>query len=374
MVKKGKGSGGRKIDGPLPSVAALEPDTLGYFSGQYVQYLRERNYSARTAHDRATHLRRFVVWCETRGVLYPHEVTRPMLEGYQRSLFYHRRPDGTPLTFRSQAQRLVCVRNLFKWLVRRGVLVANPASELELPRLPKVIPHVVLTRHEVEAILRLPDVNDPVGLRDRAMLEVLYATAIRRAELVALKVYDVDVQRGTLLVREGKGKKDRMVPLGERAGLWVEKYVHEGRPELLHGHDEGVLFLSNHGESISLMRASQIVRDWVRAAELGKTGACHLFRHTAATLMLENGADIRFIQALLGHAKLETTSVYTQVSIHKLKELHARTHPGAQLAPVRSDVVREDAASNEVDTRVELISLLAAESEDERGELGEGAD
>jgi integrase/recombinase XerD len=186
-------------------------------------------------------------------------------------------------------------------------------------------------------------------------------------------VYDVDVQRGTLLVREGKGKKDRVVPLGERAGMWVAKYVHEGRPELVHGHDEGVLFLSAQGEAISLMRASQIVRGWVRAAELGKTGACHLFRHTAATLMLENGADIRLIQALLGHAKLETTSVYTQVSIHLLKEVHARTHPGAQLAPARA-AGREDVASDEVGTRGELISLLAAEDEDERGELGEGDD
>lgn len=345
MAKRPHKQGGRKIDGPEPSAAALGKDTLGYFAGEYVQWIRERNYSERTAHDRTTHLRRFVVWCEARGLLYPAEIGRPVLERYQRTLFFHRREDGRALTFRSQAQRLVCVRNLFKWLVRRGVLNANPASELELPRLPKVVPHVVLTREEAEAILRLPDIADPVGLRDRAMLELLYASAIRRAELVALRVYDVDLGRGTLLVREGKGKKDRVVPLGERAALWVDKYVHDARPELVTGRDDGVLFLSTYGEAISLMRASQIVRAWVMAAKLGKTGSCHLFRHTAATLMLEGGADIRFIQALLGHAKLETTSVYTQVSIHKLKEVHALTHPGARLVPLQALQQAQEAPS-----------------------------
>jgi len=168
------------------------------------------------------------------------------------------------------------------------------------------------------------------------MMEVFYSTAIRRAELVNLRIYDVDRDRGTLMVREGKGRRDRVAPLGERALLWVDKYLGESRPELVAAIDDGALFLSSMGEALSLDHVSILVRQYVDRADLGKRGACHLFRHTAATLMLENGADIRFIQQLLGHAKLDTTAIYTQVSIHKLKEVHALTHPGARLARVRS--------------------------------------
>lgn len=203
------------------------------------------------------------------------------------------------------------------------------------------------------------------------MMEVLYSTGIRRAELVALRVFDVDAQRGTVMVREGKGRKDRVVPIGERALGRVEKYLADSRRELVLGTDEGWLFLTSHGDAMTLVSASQIVQGYVRQANLGKTGACHLFRHTAATLMLENGADIRYIQALLGHARLDTTQLYTQVSIHKLKQVHALTHPGAALAPKRQGV-REDAVEEPERGREELFSLLAAESEDERGELGEG--
>jgi integrase/recombinase XerD len=191
----------------------------------------------------------------------------------------------------------------------------------------------VLTALEAEAVLRIPDVDDVLGLRDRAMLEVLYSTAVRRAELVSLRIYDLDRARGTLMVREGKGKRDRVVPMGERALLWVDKYLGESRPELVAAIDDGALFLANTGEALSLDHVSMLVRQYVDRADLGKRGACHLFRHTAATLMLENGADIRFIQQLLGHAKLDTTAIYTQVSIHKLKEVHALTHPGARLSP-----------------------------------------
>jgi integrase/recombinase XerD len=246
----------------------------------------------------------------------------------------------------------------FKWLARQHVIALSPASELELPKVVKQLPRTVLTALEAEAVIRLPDINDVLGLRDRAILEVLYSTAIRRAELVHLRVFDVDRHRGTLMVREGKGKRDRVTPLGERALLWVEKYLVESRPELVAAIDDGTLFLTNTGEPISLMWASQVVRRYVEQANLGKLGACHLFRHTAATLMLENGADIRFIQQYLGHAKLDTTAIYTQVSIHKLKEVHALTHPGARLG--RAQSMDGNQARGETDT---LSFPLAAQSD-----------
>ena len=140
--------------------------------------------------------------------------------------------------------------------------------------------------------------------------------------------YDLDVERGTIIVRQGKGKKDRMIPIGERALAWIERYLVEVRPGLLIGDKSGdTLFLNNLGEPFSPNRMTQLVREYVLAADIGKRGSCHLFRHTMATLMLENGADIRYIQAMLGHVKLETTQIYTQVSIRKLKEIHTATHP-----------------------------------------------
>ena len=156
-------------------------------------------------------------------------------------------------------------------------------------------------------------------------------------EIANLKLHDLDSDRGTLMVRKGKGKNDRMIPIGERAILWVEKYVEAVRPSLIGLVDDGTLFLTNLNEPFTPNRLTQLVRDYVKASEIGKQGACHLFRHTCATLMHENGADIRFIQQLLGHADLSTTQIYTQVAIRKLKEIHTTTHS----AKVGNTVLKE---------------------------------
>jgi integrase/recombinase XerD len=162
-------------------------------------------------------------------------------------------------------------------------------------------------------------------------LETLYSTGIRRMEVINLRVLDLDAERGTLMVRQGKGRKDRTVPIGERAAAWIERYRIEARPQLVMPPDEGVLFLTQEGEELSPARLTQLARDYVAKADIGKTGACHLFRHTCATLMLEGGADIRYIQEMLGHVELSTTQIYTQVSIRRLKTVHSLTHPSAKI-------------------------------------------
>jgi len=149
-------------------------------------------------------------------------------------------------------------------------------------------------------------------------------------ELLNLSVYDLDTERGTLMVRQNKGKKDRMVPIGERAIAWLERYLGDARPRLVVPPDDGTLFLGATGEELSPNRLSQLVRGYVDVADLAKRGTCHLFRHTVATLTLENGANIRYIQEMLRHAELSTTQIYTQVSIRKLKQVHTLTHPGAR--------------------------------------------
>ena len=175
--------------------------------------------------------------------------------------------------------------------------------------------------------MNVPDLSCPVGLRDRAILEVFYSTGIRRAELIHLELDDIVEERGLLLVREGKGKKDRLVPIGERALSWLRKYMDDVRPSLVCSLSGKRLFLTEYGEPLLPKHLSHRVRSHIRKAEIGLSGSCHIFRHSMATLMLENGADIRFIQRMLGHASLESTEVYTHVSVTQLKKVHELTHP-----------------------------------------------
>jgi integrase/recombinase XerD len=182
----------------------------------------------------------------------------------------------------------------------------------------------------MEQVLSQPDVDSDLGVRDRAILETFYSTGIRRMELTNLSIYDLDVGRGTLIVRQGKGKKDRVVPIGERALDWIDRYITDVRPTLVVDPNEPTLFLTAYGEPISNDSLSAWVTRYVDAAAIGKKGSCHLFRHTMATLMLEAGADVRFIQEMLGHQKLDTTQLYTQVSIRELKRIHELTHPSAK--------------------------------------------
>ena len=286
-----------------------------------------RSYSEYTVKNRRVHIGFFLVWAFERGITEPVEVTRTVLEAYQRHVFHYRKKNGEPLGFNGQHDRIVPLRVWFKWMARHHHILHNPASELELPRLGMRLPKAVLTATEAEQILQQPDVHDPLGLRDRAIMETFYTTGMRRLELVNLKLWDLDLERATVTIRQGKGKKDRIIPLGDRTALWVLKYLEEARPKLVSEPDEHVLFLSNAGEPFSLDYLTEMVRGYVDAANIGKRGACHLFRHTMATLMLEGGADIRFIQAMLGHADLKTTQIYTHVAIRQLQEIHRATHP-----------------------------------------------
>lgn len=335
------------------------------YLNRYLDWLQIQNYSKATIKGRDHYLSVFIVWCDERSLKRPNEITKPILERYQRHLYLHRKKDGEPLSFRSQHSHLVPIRAWFKWLTRQNYILYNPASELDLPRLEKRLPKHVLNQREVETVLNQANTSDALGLRDRAMLETLYSTGMRRMELINLKLYDIDVDRGTVMIRQGKGKKDRMIPIGERALAWIDKYLIEVRPELVTGIDEGVLYLTNLSESFTPNRLTQLVRNYVQAAEIGKTGACHLFRHTMATLMLEHGADIRFIQEMLGHADVSTTQIYTQVSIRQLKEIHTATHP-ARLEKQQEIQPTEEAEQGESEEQAdELLSALAAESEND---------
>ena len=332
--KKGERKGGDKRFNELYEYAELtEPSELELMLREYGRWMLSINFSPRTVEERGLQLSKFMRWCHQRGILRPQEVSRKVLEHYREQLSRFKKKNGETIGVAYQSAIISGLRGFFKWLARNNHIIHNPASELELPRKAKHIPHNILSTPEVEAVMMQVDLGSLLGLRDRAILEVLYSTGMRRFELCRLDCKDVFMDSGMVVIREGKGRKDRMVPIGERALAWVEKYKIDLRPVLMVKEDEEALFLSCRGNRLVPGNLSRVVSDYVRDSGIGKEGSCHIFRHTMATLMLEGGADIRYIQQILGHSKLDTTQIYTHVSIRKLKEVHSTTHPGALLQP-----------------------------------------
>jgi integrase/recombinase XerD len=323
---------------------ATDPLGMAALVRRYLHWLRVRHYSPRTVENREYYLGFFIAWAEPLGVTRPDAVTKAFLERYQEHVYDLVKRDGSRLSANSQVARMVPVRALFSWLCRQDLLRANPAADLDLPRVGRHLPKNLFSPTEVRKVLAQPDLTTSTGIRDRAILEVLYSSGIRRMELCGLKLNSIDAERGVVTVRKGKGNKDRVVPISMRALGWVKQYVDEQRPT---PHDDftDTLFLTVQGRSLTENRLTMLVREYIRAADIGKGGSCHAFRHSMATGMLENGADIRFIQAQLGHSELTTTQIYTRVSVRKLKEVHEATHPAADLD--RADRETEDDDSEE---------------------------
>lgn len=307
--------------------APLDPASLRGLKVAFCEWMTTIRFSPHTLRTRGNALDFFLRWCDERGLSRPAEINRAILERYRRQLYQQRDDDHQPLSLNTQLQRLIAVRSFFKWLARHHHLLYNPASELEMPRSENKLPRHVPSVLEIETILNQTNVHEAIGVRDRTILETLYSTGMRRSELIGLKLYDLALDQGTVMIRQGKGRKDRVVPIGERALAWIDKYLIDVRPTLVQEPDDGTLFLTLDGEALSTNRLSELAHSYIQAADLGKAGACHVFRHACATHMLEAGADIRIIQALLGHENLSTTEVYTRVSIQHLKDVHTRTHP-----------------------------------------------
>jgi len=306
------------------------PDSMVCYREPYLEALEVKHYSEHTVYHRRQYLDYFFTWAYQRDIVRPHDITKPILESYQRWLYRYRKKNGKPLGIRSQKERLMAVKDYFRWLCKKNILLSNPASELEMPRSEKQLPVESLGVADVERVMRAPDLSNPLGIRDRAVLEMLYSTGMRRMEVVKVQITDLNHERKTVFIRLGKGRKDRVVPIGQRALSWIERYLDDVRPHLVVDPNEKTLFLSGYGQAFSKDVLGRMVCAYVRKGCPGRKGGCHLLRHTCATHMLDNGADTRFIQQLLGHASLETTQIYTQVSIKQLQEVHTRTHPASQ--------------------------------------------
>ena len=310
--------------------------TLETAIARHLAHLRALGYTPATLSGRSWHLGLLRQWAEERGVAALADLTPEVVARWQRHMAQQRKKDGQPLSSRTQRTRLASLRMFGRWVASERLLAADPVAALVLPRVGQPLPKAWLSAAQVETVMALPNLTGrrpAAGLRDRAILETLYSTGLRRMELTRLAVPDVDFAGGAVFVRQGKGRKDRVVPIGERALAWVEKYLADARPRLARVGDEaGPLFLTERSVPLTVSYLSAMVTRYVQRAGLGKVGSCHLFRHTCATLMLDHGADIRHVQEQLGHACLQTTQIYTHVSIQRLKEVHAATHPGAKLS------------------------------------------
>jgi integrase/recombinase XerD len=325
--------------------------TLAVLTDDYLEHLRVINRTPDAVGNRYNELKPFLSWAEERDLLEPERITRTILESYQRWLWGYRKKNGKPLGISTQRGYLGAVIGFFAWLCKHHILEANPASEIEMPRAEKRLPVEALSLKEVEAVLSQPNIGDRLGIRDRAILELFYSTGIRRSELARLEVGDLNREKRLLHVRHGKGRKDRVVPVGSRALGWIEKYLDDVRPLLMVKPEEQGLFLSGYGEPFSPDVLGRKVVEYIVQAEIGRKGGAHLLRHTCATHLLEGGADIRYIQQLLGHEKLETTAIYTEVSVIQLQVVHARCHPAEKSRTWGRDANEPDPAHQDAQGR-----------------------
>ena len=238
------------------------------------------------------------------------------------------------LGVRTQARHLVSIRQLFRFLTKERVVVHDPVIDIELPRAPSKLP-AYLDVSEIERLLAVPDPTTPRGIRDRAMLEVLYASGLRVSELVMLPAEALDLERGFLIVK-GKGSKERMIPLGEQALDAARRYVERARPEFLKTVTSPYLFLRIGGEPMTRQGFWKLLKSYARDANIQKSISPHKLRHSFATHLVERGADLRAVQAMLGHTDLSTTEIYTHVNQERLRTLYGMHHPRAGLRPTEN--------------------------------------
>jgi len=302
-----------------PALSAATQRLLRLFEDQCVA-----RYAARTSEGYQAHALALVHWLKERG-LGLEDCRRDDLLAYQRELSAQQYR-GRLYSLSHQSGRLNVVRLLFRLLLRLQERLDDPAASLESPRTASLLPRVILSVAEMTRLLEACRGRGAHVLRDRALLEVLYATGMRSSELIALELADAELIEGVLRIRRGKGGKGRVVPLTRSAIEALQRYLERGRKPLLVGARRE-LFVSDHGLRFQRAVLNKHIGRWVRRAGLKKHVTCHTFRHSVATHLLRGGADIRYIQAFLGHASLGTTEIYTHVEIRDLKKVVKRAHP-----------------------------------------------
>jgi integrase/recombinase XerD len=293
------------------------PQSLDAVDGFIDALLLEDGLSRNTLAAYRRDLLAFARWL-AREALGLDAADESLLQGY-----FSARVDDTKAT--SSNRRLTVLRRYYRWALREKRVAADPTVRMlaarQAPRMPKT-----LTQAQVEALLQAPDADTPLGLRDRAMLELMYASGLRVSELVAVRMHELDLRSGVLRVT-GKGRKERLVPFGQEAQWWLERYLREARSSILSGQQSDAVFVTQRGGGMSRVMFWVIVKKCARIAGITAPLSPHTLRHAFATHLLNHGADLRVVQMLLGHADISTTTIYTHVARERLKALHAQHHP-----------------------------------------------
>lgn len=260
----------------------------------------------------------FADWQEKHADKHLNQVEQVNIERYLAVRF----PQSKP---RSISRLIASLRRFYRYCLRESKIDADPTLQIDSPKLPRSLPKS-LNEEDVEALLDAPDINQPLGLRDRAMLEILYACGLRVSELVGLIVTEVSLNEGVVRIT-GKGSKTRLVPLGEVAVDWIARYLKESRPAILQKRLSDSLFVTQRGTAMTRQAFWHLVKRYALMAGIDKPMSPHVLRHAFATHLLNHGADLRVVQMLLGHADISTTQIYTHVARERLKQLHSAHHP-----------------------------------------------
>lgn len=293
----------------------------GYVN-EFINYLAvERGLAQNTLESYGRDLRQFQLFLQNSQKDIVKDSSRTTILSYLDNLQTRGRAVSTI------SRNLAAIKSFYQYLVRERYVEKDPAVNLESPKLEKKLPKI-LTIAEVEELLRQPNSSLPAGLRDKSMLELLYATGIRVSELISLNISDVNLDMGYIKCY-GKGAKERIVPLGSIAAKCVQEYMNKGRQKLVRTYEEPALFVNHHGNRLTRQGFWKIIKKYAQEANIAKDITPHTLRHSFATHLLENGADLRSVQEMLGHADISTTQIYTHVTKNRLKEVYDKTHPRA---------------------------------------------
>lgn len=306
---------------PVSPAAPATPEIDDFVDALWLEDGLSKNTLAAYRRDLAL----FAQWLRAERSNVLDRATEPDLLAYMAACLAHGGREGKTGKATSANRRLTVFKRYYRWALRESRITADPTLRLAPARqAPRAIK--LLSEQQVDDLLNAPDVNTPLGLRDRAMLELMYASGLRVSELVTLKVFELSLNDGVLRVT-GKGSKERLVPFGGEARRWIERYMDEARPEILGGQQTPDLFVTARGAGMTRVMFWIIVKKQAEAAGIRVPLSPHTLRHAFATHLLNHGADLRAVQLLLGHADISTTTIYTHVARERLKQLHAQHHP-----------------------------------------------
>jgi len=328
-----------KKKGPRARSNALSQE-LKDMKDRYIEWMRAIRYAAYTIQGASCDVEKFFRFLKMENVLRIADVTPELMNRYSLWLRANARKEGDYINLWNVVHQLNGIKRFFRWVTKSMIVLVDPSENVDLPRMVKSLPRVILTQEEARRLVDSPDLKSPVGYRDKALLEVLYSTGIRSGELLKLKVGDFDAKERTLMVRQGKGNKDRILPLPAVSAGYLAEYLDKIRPRFakrraLRCGDDGLMFINYTGGRCILTDLAAIFTRATKAAGLDKKVTSMTLRHSIASHLLENGMDIRYIQEFLGHEKLTTTQIYAKVTLSGLRKHYNKHHPKEKRAQHR---------------------------------------